>query len=105
MNTIELVDEKGKKLPKSYVKTLAKLVENKRIAPTYRDKNDSEYRTCTRSNPFSGKTVEVPRLAGDLADWITSYNPVKPPFNRSDWDNARYIFLTCWPDAYYNLID
>ena len=105
MNTIDLKDEKGKSLPKSYVKTLAKLVEQKKIAPSYRDASDPEYRTCERSNPFSGKSVIIPRLAGDLADWITSNNPIKAPFNRSDWDNARYTFAVCWSKAYYDLID
>lgn len=100
MKIDSILTAEGKPLPKSYAKTLAKLVTANKIGAEYADTKN------TRTNPYSGATVEIPALAAALADWIVSVNPFDgKTLKRSDWDNARYTFMACWPKAYYDLID
>jgi hypothetical protein len=62
-----------------------------------------------RVNPYSNVVVELCPLAAGLTDWIVS--PHRGPdidsgkLARNDWDRARMLFVTLWPDAYYSLID
>lgn len=105
MNHQNLLDHEGKKLPKSYYKTLAKLALNGKIPA-----DDCEIEATPFPNPYSGKIVKLVGFAVPLARWILSTNPYKHVSNsqilgRHDWDNARYIFNVCWPDEYYDLID
>jgi hypothetical protein len=103
MKPENLLDSDGKELPKSYYKTLNKLVLLGKLKHEYATNQPTE----TRVNPYSGVTVLLTPLAASLADWIVSDNPIGEGkgFTRSDWDNARYTFNVCWPDAYYKLID
>lgn len=103
MKTLELLNKDGKKLPKSYYNTLNKLVANHKLLEDYAKVGDKPI--AIRTNPYSGAQVELSAIAADLADWIVSSNPIVKPFTQSDWDNARYTFMVCWPDAYYALID
>ncbi len=63
----------------------------------------------SRRNPYSGVEVELCPLAAALTDWIVS--PQRGPdidsgkLARGDWDRARMLFATLWPDEYYSLID
>lgn len=106
MKTLDLLTAEGKPLSKSFIKTLAKLIANGKLTSEY-NRDDK----ATRTNPFSGVSVEIPLVAALLADWICSPNLVDAtgkfhkPFTRSDWDNARYTFAVCWPEQYYDLID
>lgn len=65
--------------------------------------------TQPRANPFTGVTVTLEPLALALYDWIVSpsrgdeINAGK--LAQNDWDRARYLFLTLWPDDYYSLLD
>lgn len=101
MKTLELKDERGKSLPKSFTKTLGKLVDANKIRAEYEVTDPRNKRT----NPFSGAPASLCDLAAELHDWIVSVNPIGGKLTRVDWDNARYTFHVCWPEAYYTLID
>lgn len=59
-----------------------------------------------RTNPFSGKARTLKPLAVMLYDFITTREfACGKDYSRQTWDNARYYFLTEWPEAYYDLID
>lgn len=63
----------------------------------------------TRTNPYSGVTVELCPLAAALTDWIVSPQRgdeiAAGKLARNDWDRARYLFLALWPEPYYQLLD
>lgn len=105
MKALDLKQDNGKPLPKSWRNTLTKLIAAGILREDYRDVSESEYKLWERRNPFTGVTVQLPRIAADLYDWIVSVNPIKGTLTRADWDNARYIFNSCWSKEYYDLID
>lgn len=60
----------------------------------------------SRANPYTGKSWCLPPRAVQLYDFITTRHHVcGKDYTRKDWDRARMIFLECWPDQYYDLID
>ena len=101
MKTLELKDESGKSLPKSFYKSLGKLIDAGKIRTEYEVTDPRQ----KRWNPYSGAGASLTDLAADLADWIVGPNPIGGKLTRSDWDNARYTFNVCWSEAYYTLID
>jgi hypothetical protein len=102
MNNIDLqtlTSYKGKKLMKSYQNALKKMHEL-----GIRVGNES----AERVNPYSGAKHTLEPLAVTLYDFIIDQHAagmVGRLFPVQTWDNARYLFLTLWPDEYYDLID
>jgi len=99
INLETLTVHNGKKLSKSYQNTLKKI-----HALGVRVGTES----AERVNPYSGAKHTLEPLAVMLYDFIIlQYNAgnVGKLFPVSVWDNARYLFLTLWPDQYYDLID
>lgn len=111
MHTLKNITEvEGKKLKKSHVNLLAKLAD--KYGVTLAD-NAAE-----RVNPFTNARRMLCPLAVSLYDFIivnyhnglvkgstmaSMSNPNAIP--TATWDSARYMFLTYWPEAYYDLID
>jgi hypothetical protein len=59
-----------------------------------------------RTNPFSQVSRVLCPQAGMLYDFITTKKFVcGQDYTRSQWDNARYLFLENWPGEYYDLLD
>lgn len=85
------------KLKKSYVNAIAKVRELKFVEPAMKE---------NRTNPFTGSTHTLEPLACMLYDFITTRTLVcGRDYTRQTWDNARYAFLTLWPNEYYDLLD
>lgn len=101
VNPIDQLDSRGKPLMKSWKNTIIKLTTAGHLLAAY----GSAEALVPRTNPYSACTRQLSPFAAGLYDWITSHDPVRKPFTRSDWDNARYMFNACWPDEYYDLID
>lgn len=94
-----ITEVNGKKLKKSEVNLLAKLSSlGVRLAPA----------PAARQNPYSGKVHTLEPLAVTLYDFvIDQYHAgnVGRLFPVSVWDRSRYLFLSLWPEQYYDLID
>lgn len=100
MKPTEYTSPGGKALPKSFQKTLLKLVANNRL---HEDYHGNEW--TTRRNPYSGVECRLCDFAADLVDWITSFNPIQKPFTCTDWHNARHTVHLLWPKEYYAIVD
>ena len=99
MKAIEIITspKTGKPLKKSQLRVLATVDRLGYIIP-----GNGEVRT----NPYSGAACLLCPLAVALYDFITTQNYCcGRDYTRTDWDNARYLFLELWPDEYYKLID
>lgn len=110
MKTLELKDENGKPLPKSWTKSLEKLIASNHLRAEYPD----DAPLTTLRNPFTGVTANVTPLAKDLYAWIIiaqrllpyrDAKDAKDGLIMADWNNARYVFNVTWPEAYYALVD
>ena len=59
-----------------------------------------------RRNPNTGKQHVLEPEACQLYDFVvTRVYVCGKDYTRQEWDNARYYFLSKWPDEYYDLID
>lgn len=59
-----------------------------------------------RTNPFTLVSCTLEPDAIQLYDFITtSHYTCGQDYTRQSWDNARYHFLSRWPDEYYKLLD
>lgn len=106
IQSLPAVDDKMRPLMKSYINAVLKMQELGITLPAQADK---------RTNPYSGMSHELTPIQLAIFDFIIEvarhyektfvlqYRGKK--VTQSTFDNARYLFMTLWPNKYYDLLD